>query len=443
MKLPRFTLADLLPLLAVVLRVASHATADLSYFVVALFALRGRSQAIQALALSWLFSMLNGGIMPGGPLASIGRYSVIACAAVRVLIFTRQNNKSMMTGTLLLGAFLVLHSVLFSAVVDVSILKAVVWAVSMATLSAAWAGLAPTDRESLIELIFQGLTVILLLSLPLLAHPLGYRASGTGFQGILGHPQEFGVTMALLSVWLIAKVLVQKEPTWLSLGLLGVSMLLVGLSEARTGALALLLGSTIAAVLITVQSGTHLGARFPGLRSRKVCLTLAVGFICAILSAGVLADKLTGFVRKRSNTTSLAKAYEVSRGGLMDEMWANIQDKPFEGIGFGVASNLQKMKIVRDPVLGLPVSAIIEKGVLPLAVLEELGLMGLMLVVLWLWQLLWRSARGGFLPLALCLTALLLNMGESMLFSTSGMGLLVLVLLGWGSSFSINYRVAD
>lgn len=436
MKLHNISFFSFVIIFAIGLRVASSATADLSYFVLALYALRGRSEAIQALALSWFFSMLNAGIMPAGGLASIGRYSVIFCAAYTVLMRSRRPIGAMATGTLLLGLFIIGHSLLFSSVVDVSILKAAIWAISMATLSSAWSGLVQDERESLIHKIFVGLTVILFVSLPLLVHPLGYKLNGTGFQGILGHPQEFGMTMALIAVWSADMMLSKRNPSWFSLGLLSISSLLVVMSEARTGALALLLGSFFAIMLLTVRNKEPLVTLFPGIKSTKVHLAIVFSLMIVVLNFGALKGGLADFFTKRTGSVSMAEAYENSRGKLMADMRLNIKEKPIEGIGFGIGSIPGEMIIVRDPVLGLPLSAIIEKGVLPLAVLEELGVMGFSLVALWILFLLRRSVCGGFLPLAISLTILLLNMGESMLFSTSGMGLMTLILLGWVSSYS-------
>src|SRR5690606_26196878 len=107
----------------------------------------------------------------------------------------------------------------------------------------------------------------------------------------------------------------------------------------------------------------------------------------------------------------------------------------WKGIGFGISSDPLDMKVQRDPVLGLPTGAVIEKGVLPLAVLEEVGIVGFFLVAGWLFMLLRRGAiRGGMPAVAVCITARLVNMGVSVLFSPGGLGLLVLLLIGWSES---------
>jgi len=68
---------------------------------------------------------------------------------------------------------------------------------------------------------------------------------------------------------------------------------------------------------------------------------------------------------------------------------------------------------------------------MPFAVLEEVGVPGLLFVATWLWIMLQRCARAGVGPLALLLVILGLNMGEFTLFSLGGVGLLEIILLAW------------
>ena len=65
---------------------------------------------------------------------------------------------------------------------------------------------------------------------------------------------------------------------------------------------------------------------------------------------------------------------------------------------------------------------------MPLAVLEELGVFGALVVMTWLLALLRRGARAGVAQFAVMLTLLLVNLGEYMFFSVGGMGMLLLIL---------------
>lgn len=423
------------------LRLFSSPTATAAYFLLAVFALTGRAQAIQALALSWLFSMLSSAVAPDVPLAALGRYVVLAGAALSVLLragrgtsSSRVPVKRLVLATLLLGFGIVAHALLFSAVRDVSVLKAASWTVAVATLLSAWSALSAEARQRLERQLFGGLVVLMLASLPMVARGSGYLVNGSGFQGVLSHPQAFGPTMALLAAWLASRILAETRPPWRLVGLFVIALVLIVLSEARTAGLGLMLGLLVAIAAGRLLAGQRLGDYMPGLRSRRVQLTMGLGLLAVIAVGPLLGNKVAMFVAKRGSSYNVVEAYDRSRGRKVDEMWTNIREHPIRGIGFGVASDPFSMEVARDPVLGLPTGASIEKGVLYLAIWEELGLMGLMAVLAWLLLLIRRAALGGMTPLAVCLTALIMNLGEAMLFSPSGFGMLVLILVTWAAS---------
>lgn len=435
---------SLIILLAIIMRVVSSSAADFSFVLLALFGLLGRVQAIQALALSWFFSMLSPGIAAEATYASVGRYAVIIGAASSVFfrsaIFTGRFQVSPVVASVCgLGVLFVFHSLLFSTMPDVSVLKAVSWTLVLATLMSAWRGLSNDERDRLVRQLFGGLIAIMLLSLPLLVLPLGYLRNGSGFQGILNHPQAFGPTMALLGTWAASQLFAQRRPSWSSIGLVGATLVLVVLSEARTAGLAMILGIVVAVASAPILSGRPLRLVMPGLRSKRVWGLVAAAFMVAIAFAPRLSGVVEHYLTKSGRAgevQSILEAYDRSRGRLIDEMWQNINDHPFAGIGFGIGSDPLEMRVERDPIFGLPVSASIEKGVLPLAILEELGIIAALVVAVWFFALVRRAARGGVAPLAVTTTALLLNMGENTFFSPGGMGLLSLVLIGWAATSS-------
>lgn len=288
---------------------------------------------------------------------------------------------------------------------------------------------------------FQGLVVILLASLPLAAAPLGYLRNGTGFQGILNHPQAFGATMALLCAWAMARLLAEERPRWSLFAVAGASLACIFLSEARTAGLALGLGVALAVSLGLILAREPVRHALPGLRSARFWMVAGMVIAAGASMAPAVVATVQNYVTKSGRAqaggvevTGLLQAYDRSRGRVVDAMLDNIGKHPLTGMGFGIASEPALMEVKRDPVLGLPVGASVEKGVVPLMVLEELGIFGAVLVALWLLSLLRASARGGVAALAVCLTALLLNMGEAILFSPGGMGLLPLILFGWAYS---------
>jgi len=147
-----------------------------------------------------------------------------------------------------------------------------------------------------------------------------------------------------------------------------------------------------------------------------------------------MTEQADAFIAKGTDASGVTQAYQLSRSALIDAMWENIEATPFQGIGFGLPSSPHLLNVKRDSVLGLPVSAVVEKGVLPVAVLEELGVFGFGAVVLWLLPVVIKSARHGVGPLAIVIAVLLLNMGEAFFFSTGGMGLFSTILIAWGTT---------
>jgi hypothetical protein len=421
-------------LAAFFLRFASAPTAAASFAMIALYAMLGRAQAIQAFAISWLFSMLNPALAPTTSFAATGRYLIIIGAALSMVLRSSTLNggghvKKFNVATLLFSAFLLIHSALFSTVVDVSILKAASWAIVVLTLLAAWDGLSSEKRTTVFRNIEVGLIALTLLSVPLLVIPsIGFAVNGTGFQGILIHPQAFGPAVALTGALTGGRIMKSFKPKRRDLVLLLLCFVLVIFSEARTAGLAMIVGLAISAFISPRLAGLPSKEMLPGLRSTRVRSALILAVLLVATLWPLFAGKITEYAFKRSDASTLLAAADASRGGLIEAMTSNIALHPFAGIGFGIASNLEDMVVQRDPVTGLPLSAQVEKGVMPVAALEELGIFGATLLIFWIYLLLRFGARSGVSEFAVLVTLLLVNLGESMLFSVGGMGMLLLVL---------------
>ena len=417
------------------MRLVPGLVADASYPALALYGMSGRSNSIRALALSWLFTMGSPGLFPDASLESLGRYLVFSAVAMSALFrsetFRGRKPASRLThGTTLVGGFLLTHSVLFSAVVDVSLLKATVWTLVAASLSSLWLGMPPSERNQLANQLYWFLALILIVSLPLIVMPLGYLVNGTGFQGVLNQPQAFGPVMALLAAWTIARIFTSPRPSWWLVAIAGISILMVLMSLARTAGLAIVLGIGLSLPLVTRLSGVPLRVIAPGLRSPRMWLLVGAAALSGLALSPVIVGVVQNFVLKsRTGIDSILDLYMDTRGMLIEPMIDNIVAHPWTGIGFGIASNPDAMIVDRDGVFGLPTGAAIEKGLAYLATVEELGIVGAVIVAFWLLGVIRRAGRNGFVSLALCFTALATNLAESTLFSPGGTGLIYLTIL--------------
>ena len=434
--------------IALAVRLGSEEFSGLSYLIVAAYALLGRAQVIHALMLSWLFTMLNPGLAPNPDAATVGRYAVLFAAAVSVVLHSDIKGlrlRVFTVATILLGAFFIIHAVFFSPIIVVSVLKALSWTIAMVTIIAAWSGMTEAERLNVSRQVFIILAAILIISLPLALTTVGYLRNGTGFQGILNHPQAFGVTIALLGAWTIARLLGERRPRLSLMALALASGAAVLMSESRTAGLGMVLGIAVAVPLTSAFAGRSILKTAPGL-GNAVNLALITGSLAlCLLFVGEIVALIQEFISKssRTNVGTLLEAYYRSRGVVIEPMLYNISEQPLTGIGFGIASSPSLMVVNRDPFFGLPVSASVEKGVMPLAVVEEVGVPGAILVLLWLFALFRSSSRGGLPAFTVCATVIALNFGEAVFFSPGGMGLLSLILVGWayasGMSASNNH----
>lgn len=417
----------------IALRLLSAPTADAAYLLLTLYALAGRAQAVEALLLSFLFNSLNTDIFPAASTADIARYLVVIAAAFSVFfrspLLRNGRVDPIFVTVFLLTVFFMLHSVFFSAVPMISLLKSSIWGLAFLTLLLGWrdADLATAQR---IEFrIFAVLAACAVLSLLMMFQSAAYVPGTTFLRGILGHSQALGPVAATVAVYALTKALSQPRPAIAMLALFGIAAITVFETNSRTALVA-----TVSAIVIVFTASLlpKPGRRswsLPGLKSGKFLAVSILALGVFIAGIGAIQDTFIKRSDAEVQNATLTELYRDSRGGLAAEMWSNIEADPMRGIGFGLASNLEEMEIAYFQ--GVPVGATVEKGITILAVWEEVGLPGLLLFTFFLLQILTRAMTLGPEKLAVFLVIILMSFGEATLLSAGGAGLIQLVLLGW------------
>ena len=389
---------------------------------IALHSLRSPRRSVEALGMLALLLVL------GKTDATLGRWVVLAAAGGRMLWDGAFAGRGLpRLGLLLLGFYAVLLplSVASSTFPLVSSLKLTTFTLGgMVTLVGFYRTRHLTDYW-LSWLVTLGV-FLLLASLPLYVLPGGYATNGVGFQGLLTHPQTFGPIVAALTALLAGLYFFRQRTSWLLLLCVGLGVGGMYLSLSRTSLLAFGLAGALTATL-----GLSLKPASWGVDLRR---TLAQGPVLlgglAVLALGAmqwtsLQSDLHAFLAKGSGEASLVQAFEASRGDLMDVSLANFQRHPLTGIGFGAPSDPAQFaqELQRGP-YGLPLSASVEKGFMPTAVLEETGLLGALLTLVLIAALVRPTLSHPdptlFWGMA---TALCVNFGEMVFFSVGGMGL--------------------
>ena len=96
----------------------------------------------------------------------------------------------------------------------------------------AWSNLNLAQHEYMQRWILGFLLTVAILSIPTYFFPeVAFRRSGTGFQGIINHPQIFGPVMAILGALILGKLLIEKRPSWGHLFLFFSIFILIILTE--------------------------------------------------------------------------------------------------------------------------------------------------------------------------------------------------------------------
>jgi hypothetical protein len=335
---------------------------------------------------------------------------------------------------------IIFHSLLFSPIVDVSVLKALSFGVAMLTLLAAWAWEDPVERRVTEIMLLSGMVFVTLVSVPLLALPTGFARNKVGFNGVLFHPQTFGPFVAILGAYFIARWLTTRRLEASATAMLAICVAFIYLSRARIAAFAFAGGVGLAAASYPLQAMLSRMADQSRPLLRRVLLIATAGILAAAIAGPSLFEKASEFVQKGTKKAeTLTDVAFSSRGFLIDRMTANIREHSLAGIGFGVPSDPEDYgRVARDPILGLAIAAPVEKGVMPLAVIEELGIPLATVVFLWMGALAIRAAQGGMVPLAVFFTAMLTNVAEATFFSPGGMGLLILILVTWAATSPVS-----
>lgn len=425
-----------LPLVVpIALRVIPGPLKILAYVWAMCYALLGRRQAVLALVLLWFFNNFTHafGFPPGA--AGLFRHFTVFAAALSVFVIhigepPRSRTPQLLAWTGMLTVLLISHSFLCSTMPDISVLKAISFSMTILSLLTAWSRLSPQQRAVTENQLWGTLYGIAVLSMPLVFSSRGYFKNSRGFQGLMEHPQAFGPTMAFVAVWLFSTWLTDHRMRFTLKAVLGVAVAGIYLSAARIGAVVLVVGVTAAIAAGPFTALMNQSARVPRLLKRRLGIAITGMTVLLAVAGPFVAEKFQQFLAKTGKSTSAVEAAWESRGQLIEAMQANIRERPLTGIGLGVASSPEQFwAIARDPIFGLPIMATVEKGVLPVAIVEELGWPLALLYAPWFLALLLMAVRAGPRYAGVCAAALTMNISEAVFFSPGGGGLIVQILV--------------
>lgn len=284
---------------------------------------------------------------------------------------------------------------------------------------------------SLLLLPFPGISTLSGLQLALIegnveaanAAMLSQEGSLSLFCGVTRQSQFFAPLCACAISWLLADMLfVEQRFTRQHLVAIAIGVPLLYLSRSRTGLVTLMVGVIVVAVFLPRKMA------LPLLIKRRLKTGVAALLLLSTL-VGVWTEITKGsisqWIRKtdsiENDTRSLSEAVTHSRQKLVDESMFDYHRNPFWGSGFQVSEGVAEM--VAKNRSSLVISASIEKGVLPIMILGETGIVGAVAFVIFLMSFYFTSSRRRLYVTAALFTVMLAsNMGEATFFSPGGLG---------------------
>lgn len=432
-------------LLLLFLNKAGLAGTAVFFGILALMFLVSPEMAMRAFVLGYIGLVVNTAFVPKHPAWTIARFGLMSAALARFSFDLMQMRQSLLTRPYYLALLLFIATATLTSVaggyyVRISLLKLFSFAVGT---SAVFAGVLVLHlrKADLSEWFVAVLLALCVLGLLSLAVGVAYNAKdpdGLGrsmlFNGPFYHPNTAGPFCALMTVYLACcYLLTNYRNRWL-LVVIGACLVFFLLkTQSRTAAGTLIIGLSLLGMLYFFRSGKGT-VRIRKRMSRAALAGLVVLGIMGIigfdlLTGGRVAQQAISYVNKNANSASEVSTEQMlaSRRHLIEGSWLMFLQSPIIGHGFEVDKSEAFQKNA-----GL-FSAPIEKGFLPTAVLEEVGLLGtipFIVFVLALGMFLYRSVN---IPgLVMWCMFLAINLGEVMIFSPGGHGGLGWIFVGAG-----------
>jgi hypothetical protein len=403
-----------------------------SYGLLFAWSLRGPRQTIESLLLAVFVSLLTPAFYVEFAPGVMARWGLLFFAAGLTLLRYRVRKHGMPAAVVWIALFMLVVAGLSlrnSYLADASLAKLVTFGVgALTTLLAVQQ--CRDKMESLTISLRSTLATIFVLSFPLIVTGAGYVRNGTGFQGLLSQPQAYAIILAPFVAWIGIQLYSGILRGYIWYGVLAISVLSLFQTHARTGVLAvcagLLVGGFIHAMDRRKRGGKESNATLILSLSAALC---ALGAIAIFYEPLVAA--LQTFITK-GGELDLRTSFERSRGILIVRSWENFLLAPMTGIGFGMPSDPGRLVITY--IAGVPMFPSAEKGMLLVALLEEIGLIGMAFFVPLLASLFMPAIRVLNAPAAAFgIAAFATNFGESTFYSMGGIGVLLWVFMSYSA----------
>lgn len=266
------------------------------------------------------------------------------------------------------------------------------------------------EKMDWMQWLFKAFFLVFFISIFLIPFPIGYLRNSVGFQGILNHPNLFGIVMVLFFSLTITKYTNKMIPKKIYFYLLELSIIfLIFLSKSRTSFLSVII---ILILFFILDSKKNILYKY------LFSLFLFLIFLIYIIMDPTPLESLQSFLYKGQENGNIFFSREQQAAGII----GNFMKNPFFGTGFGVpVTNYRSFSFSFD--------AVVEPGNLIFAVLSYGGIFGLGFFFMYMLKIILFNLKNLRKQIYLPLAAVLISMGEMVFFSTNNIGILLYMLI--------------
>lgn len=404
------------------IQIFGNIVTTISYILLCIYAMKNSKSAIKSLALGVILTFLNPGLFPGSNYSYFLRWVLLFSAAGRIYFNWLISYRTIPKWLVYLFIFSMtsaLSSLVNSYAIYVSLVKILVFFIGFSTV---FLGFKHSNNSSWSSWYFTFFSSVLISSVPLLCMPEGYIRNLRGFQGILNQPQAYGIYMIVPTIWLTGIWLVNKKISFIMKLIILGGWITIFATRCRAAILAAVLGILFTMVIAFLRRPSWNKSLLMFIRKPVFVTIIFLTIIIMIFSGSVITVAIRDFIYKNPGT--IYENIQLSRGFLIQHSWENFKEHPLIGIGFGVASEKEKFIVKKLKNISIPLGAPTEKGFLPTALLEEVGIIGTILFLIFFSKLVKPIIKFGDLPSAwLFWSAFFISFGEMVFFSPGGLGM--------------------
>ncbi len=248
--------------------------------------------------------------------------------------------------------------------------------------------------------------VMIGISLLLIKSPIGYLRNGFSFQGLLNHPNLYGILLVLGILIILIEMVIKTRISILSITIVLLGFYELILTNSRTSLLSLVCCLVIFFMFANIR------------KSIQILSIITTCLLCILLMINPKTNTfIINFIQKGQSSDQIL----LSRYGQIDNMNYVLENSPIFGLGFGIPVNRTSLELN---------TYTYEAGNLFFGLLTYVGISGLFIYIAYLIYILFINEKINKLMISLFIGSVLINMGELIMFSSNNAG--IICYIAWG-----------